>query len=548
MRRLGISPGGQEALRREVAAVLGTTEEALEKRLRPFVEASPEVWEREFSADPKGAVGASMVLALGAIEGLVRPRLLECYDTTSCYVHLRDELVRRFPDQALELEVLLRELFCDVPRLVDPYEALRLLHVAYEGHPPSSFVSLLQGLGVTTLVSRGGVSIDPVAAAARVVADQGVSYALELLEAGLLPPVITALAFGRRGRRGRRAVVEPVRVIAGMAAEAGALFVHGAPARPKSWEATAHVHPHCSRLARVLGLAGPPTLVPPPELLGLVRLDEETARAYDRALLDDAEEWAEEWLEADRYAEGEARRRASARVMTGFGPFCEYLRRSASRGAPILALPSGIAVPRSGTTTYEGIREDLCPRPEVHRLLLARAPELLEGEDDARLIILQLVTGARSSVVLGLDRSCYVVVPEGVVLHVPAAANKTGRTLLAIAQCWVDLYGITREWLPQHAPEDPPQHRRDELAAAIEQLCRRFEAETGHVIARKSARFTRSACAQLLRPHLRGLDREAMTAFLGHHSRVTRSNYWRAYPEEIIQSLGRFGLGGRPGT
>ena len=150
--------------------------------------------------------------------------------------------------------------------------------------------------------------------------------------------------------------------------------------------------------------------------------------------------------------------------------------------------------------------------------------------------MLQLLSAARSSVVLALQRSHLVQVPEGWLIHVPWQANKTGRALLFIPQPFVDYYDILREWLPEIAPADPPQYRRDEFANAIDRFCRTFEDRTGRLVSRKSVRFTRSALAQMFRPHLTGLERETVTALLNHRLRGTRHNYLRAWKQEVDET------------
>jgi integrase len=219
--------------------------------------------------------------------------------------------------------------------------------------------------------------------------------------------------------------------------------------------------------------------------------------------------------------------------MRGFHPFCDYLSRVAGLGAPITALPRGLAVDRRTTSLWQGIREDLCPRPEIYIEFLALAPELLADEPDGKLVLLQLLTAARSSVVLSLRPSYVFAVEEGYVIHVPWQANKTGTGLLFVPKAFADFFGFEPSWLDPDAPADPPQWRRDEFASAIEGLCRRFKDRTGYELPHQSIRFTRMALAQLYARHLEESERETITALLGHRRRETRANYLRALPEQL---------------
>ena len=501
-----------------------------------LVEAPASTWEHEFRTEPRLAVRVSALLAMNGVEGLVRPRLLDHYDETVCYKKLRNQVATRFPERARDLEFLLRNFFNCIPRPVDNYEVRRVLDILYQGRPPSSFLSLLAALDVPELVSVCGEKVDTVEAARRVRNESGVAYAEALLSARVIPPAIAFWIEGRHRRYNARSAIRPLRVLAGLAAEPGALLVWCAPRQLPGWEVTEKVIPHMARLARVLELNGPSTISPRRDLLSYLTFDEYSAVAYDAALRYDASELADEWIEAERYSEALALEKASQFVMRGFQPFLGYLKRASELGAPVIDLPKGIAVPRRSATAWQGVRDDLCPSPDIFAELLALAPELLYGEEDGCLIMLQLLSAARSSVVLALQRSHLVQVPEGWLIHVPWQANKTGRALLFIPQPFVDYYDIVPEWLPEIAPADPPQSRRDEFANAIDRFCRTFEDRTGRLVSRKSVRFTRSALAQMFRPHLTGLERETVTALLNHRLRGTRHNYLRAWKQEVDET------------
>ena len=528
-----ISATGIPTLRTEVAGALGVEEDALYGRLAYLVEASASTWEQEFRNHPRLAVRVSALLAMQGVEGLVRPRLLDHCHETVCYRKLRTQLATRFPERARDLELLLGKLFACIPRPVDTYEVREVLEILYQGSPPSSFLSLLSALGVPELVSVRGEEVDAVEAARRVRGESGTAYAEALLSAGVIPPAIASWIEGRHSRKTPRSALRPIRVFARLPPEAAALLVWCAPHQLAGWEVTEKAIAHMTRLARVLELNGAPTISPRRDLLSYLTVDEHTAAAYDRALRDDASELAGEWIEAELYPEALALEKASRFVMRGFQPFLGYLKRASEFGAPVIDLPKGIAVSQRSTTTWQGVRDDLCPRPDIFAELLALAPELLDGEEDGRLILLQLLSGARSSVVLALKRSHLVQMPEGWLLHVPWQANKTGRGVLLIPKPFIDYFGISPDWLPETAPADPPQDRRDQLAEAINRFCHTFEDRTGHLVPRKSVRFTRSALAQMLRPHLTGLERETITALLNHRLRATRHNYLRAWKPEV---------------
>ncbi|MHB1503633.1 MAG: site-specific integrase [Acidimicrobiales bacterium] len=535
------SPAGLEALAREVATALGVSPAELPDRLAYLIEAPPLRWLTAFGRDPRLATQVSALLALSGAPGLVRPRLFGCYQDTACYLHLRHELVVRFPEERVPaLEGVLQRLFACIPRPLDLYEARRVLGVAFEGRPPSSLMSLLAALGIPELLRVEDQELDAVAAARTVREESGTAFAEALVASGVLHPVMLQWVAERRARFGAKAGLEPVRVLAGLPAEAGAMLVYGAAHRPARWESTTPVVSHLARLARVLGLEGPPTMSPRRELLAHVVLDEEGGAAYDQGLLDDARERAEELVEDEDCGEERAKDRAARWAMRGFGPFVGYLERLRALGAPISVVPKGIALPRRGVTRWQGIREDLCPRPEQSLELLALAPELLADEPDGHLVLLQLLSAARASVVLSLRPSYVVAVDEGVVIHVPWQASKTGTGLLFVPRSFVELMGFEASWLDPHAPVDPPQWRRDELAGVIERLCRRVEDRTGAAVPHRSVRFSRTALAQLYARHLHGLDRETVTALLGHRLRQTRANYLRAWPEELMDAYRRW--------
>jgi len=528
-------------LRREVAKEFNVSEPELKRKLKPFVEAPLSKWESQFRGNPRLAVKVSALLAMGGVEGLFKPLLLDHYEDSTCFKSLRRQLQERFPGYFADVEPLLHSLFALVPRPVDLSETYNVLDQVFVGCPPISIMNLLTVLAPVDLLRIDGRDIDPIEAARLVREDHGTGFAEKLLEARVLPPVITSWVEMLAARQSPRAALRPIRVLAQLPAEAAALLVWGAPEKLPRWETAEKCVSHINRFVRVLGLNGLPTISPTTDLLRNLRFDEQLALDYDAALSEDASDRATDLVDSELFTESRASAKAAAQVMRGFQPFCGYLTRVADQGAPITALPRGIAVERHSTTVWQGVREDLSPKPETTARLFALLPELIQDDPVGRLIVLQLISGARASVVLALKRSYIVDVPEGWLIHVPWQANKTGRGLLFVPRPFIDFFGITPEWLPEDAPVDPAQFQRDQLSQAIDQICRNFELRTGEVIPRRSARFTRSALVQLLRPKLTDSDRETITALLNHRIRNTRRNYVRPWPEEIAQAHNRLG-------
>ena len=187
------------------------------------------------------------------------------------------------------------------------------------------------------------------------------AYGEALLSARVVPPAIASWIEGRHRRYTLRSAIRPLRVLADLAAEPGALLVCCAPRQLPGWAVTEKSISHMARLARVLELNGPPTISPRRDLLSYLTFDEHSAAAYDAALRDDASELADEWIEAERYSEALALETASQFEMRGFQPFLGYLKRASELGAPVIDLPKGIAVPRRSATAWQGVRDDLCP-------------------------------------------------------------------------------------------------------------------------------------------------------------------------------------------
>lgn len=541
-----LSAAAAAELVQRCAAAHGCGPGELPGRLAGLVDAPPAVWAARYRGQQQAATWASAVLAMGSIGRLALPRLAADYHGTAPWRSLQHRLHEVHGPQALTLEPVLRRCFALVPRLEDIDAAIDAILVAYQGRPPSSLISVLAGLRPSSWLVVGEDSpwgaagrIDAAAAARMVRGPDGQVLALELLRADTVPPVVAGYArhAGRRLRSGAYSPV-PVRTLAGMPAEAAALWIHGAPRQLPGWASGRAVAAHCHRLARVLGLCGVPTLDPDLSLLVHIRVDDELAVAYDLALEHDASERAEELVESDGCGAQEAARRARQQVMAGFRPFLEHLMAVADLGARLDALPHGIAA-AAESSGYDPIREDLAPTPETYLQWLALLPQLSAGEPDAAHVIIQSVTACRAFVTLGLQRDCWIDCDEGALLFARPASNKTGRQLLLLASAWIDRYGISASWLPEAADAAIAGYRRDELADCFARMRQRFAEATGTDMVGRPVAFTRSGMAQVLRRQLVGLDREAITAQLGHRRRITRANYWRPRLDEVLAAYSR---------
>ncbi|WP_298207833.1 hypothetical protein [Ferrimicrobium sp.] len=525
--------------------VLGVAKGKLDSIVADFVEADGNYWYNpplEYTASQKTWISA--ILACGACEGQPLPRLLEFHHGLRCITGLVEKLKAISPDAGTfkSYADLLNDICAIVPYPAELSTTGEILGIVFEGQVPPSYLSLLELLGAPKILDYEGAGIDAIEAA-REVHLQGRRFARELIQAGVLPKVVESLArsLGERGHDSLPSAV-PVQRVAGLCGEASALFIYGVPGRLPAWQSVQPVLTHLNRLAEVLGFSHPPTLYPHQSLLGAIRLDHEGAKAYDRRLLEDAMSLAEWLQDSEGLSQQASSHRAAMRVMKGFEPFRQYLERAGSLGASITALPDGIKGTYKRLELYKGVRDDLSPRPEVFRQFLGALPTVLRDMDEkfGRLLILQCVTGARSSVVLGLDRTCWIPDVDGVILHVRSGSNKTGRSALFLARAWIELFDITPDWLPASARENPSDRQRQEFRSFIESACAKFERLSGCTLVRKSARFTRSAYVQLLRADLKGVEREVITACLGHRSRLTRANYVRARADEVQASYERW--------
>ena len=522
----------------EGARVLRCSIGDLGTQLGNFVEADGNTWRHASQSYTDSEITwISALLAVEACEEFPIPKILEYTSRTQLAKDLMGRLNAAAPDPQTYASYIdiLGDVFRWVPRPACLTTTMVILTLLFDGQVPPSYVSLLELLGAPQMLALPSGELDAIEAAKQVLV-QGSSFIREIVRAGVLPKPLEDLAWSA-GSRSRLQLPSPrpVECAASLSGEACALFIYGMPARLPAWSSVQPVLDHFARLSGVLQFSHPATLYPSQALLGAVRIDEEAAGAYDQQLLDEARSLFEDLVEREELPEDVARKKAFGKVMRGFQPFISYLKRVNARGACVTSFPHGIASRYSRHQLYKGVREDLSPRPNVFRDLLAALPKLLAGEDEqlSRLAILQFVTAARASVVLGLDRTCWIDNVDGVLLHVRSASNKTGRSALFLAASWIELFNITREWLPETANDNPPNWLRDDLNNLIDRICVKFEKRTGLLVPRKSARFTRSAHVQLLRSNLRGSDREAISALLGHGVRFTRSNYWRAWPEEV---------------
>jgi len=530
-----ITEEAKAALRAEGAVVLEVAEANLASLLAPLVEAGPARFGAAFERAPGRAVWASDLLALSAVPGCVRPRLLEHLDETVAYRELLGRARAVYgADGALDIEPLLREIATHVPWPADLAEVMRLLDIAYVGRTPSSLVSILTQLapGDEMLVD-GTAHFDGVAAARAVLAGGGSRLANELVRSGQLLPTVSELCVAYGARSVQQVSLAPLRRVAQLDPIAHALIEYCAPRPLPTWDTLRPVIYQAARLAEAARWRGAPTLLPDPLLLASIDVDAEVADRFDECLVADAERYAETLVEAKDLGSSAASRDATLHVMNGFHVFLGYLERAERQGATIRALPRGLAVPRRGA--WQSVGDDRSPPPEIWRALLALLPELVADEALGRLVIIQCLAGLRANVVLALDQSCLVSEPEGLVLFLPWQVNKVGRGISFIASHLVDLFGIERAWFPPTAEPDPPEHERRALTACLERVYQRFTERTGAPIVGTTAKLARPALFQLLREHLTGLDREAITAQAGHKSPTMRAGYLQARAAETAR-------------
>ncbi|WP_298210398.1 hypothetical protein [Ferrimicrobium sp.] len=535
-----------EELRLRASLELGLAESNLVGRLLEFVEEDGNFWyqARGIYSDEE-LTWFSALLALRVFEEVPLPRIIEVVPRTRRFQELQVRLDKIASDSRTlgRYKEILKEIFEMVPVPASLDTTLGIVDLVHGHSAPPRFSAILTLLGAVHQLLLPSGEIDAHEAAIRV--QQGdSSFIQELIDARVLPDCLEVLArqAGRRSSTGRPSTA-PIERFARLPGEAGALFVYGSPLRLPSWASVSAVMSHLARLAEVCQFSQPETLYPSIQMLGEVKIDKEVAMGYDQLLLEDARLMLSELLEGDVLSEATATHRAFKHAMAGFRPFISYLQRAASQGAQISAYPKGLADTSRASQLYSSCRSDLCPPPDTFRLLLGLLPVLLEGEDDrlSRLLIIQFVTAARASVVLALDKSCWIQDAFGVLLHVRYEGNKTGRSVLFLAQPWIDLFDIRVSWLPDVAEADPPEAQRRRLSELIDRVCTKFEGLTGLAVERQSTRFSRSSMVQLLRIHLRGEEREVITALLGHRSRVTRANYWRAWQAEVVDAYSSFG-------
>lgn len=527
------------------ARMLDSSVENLGAQLIGFVEGDGNVWRNSGKVyTPSQRTWISALLACEVCDGYPKPRILEYFGQLQCVKDLVGRLENVSPDPwtFANYRDILRKICLLVPYPLCLSTTLEILKVRFNDQVPSSYISLLELLGAPRMLALPSGDIDAIKAAEQVLL-RGTPFIRELIKERILPELLEDLArsAGSRSRNGLPSP-RPVEHVARLSGEACALFIYGAPKRFPTWPSVRPLFAHLGRLSEVVGFSHPPTLYPSQTLLGAIRLDEESARAYDQRLLDDARSIFNDLDESEGLSQHAALQKASRKVMSGFHPFIVWLERAKAKGARITSFPQGIAGSYNQLQLYKGARDDLSPRPEIFRQLLGALPELLDGEDLqlGRLVVIQFVTAARASVVLGLDRTCWIEDNCGVLLHVRSGSNKTGWSSLFLAPAWIELFNIKREWLPDQVSEDPANWLRDDFNKLIDRVCRKFEERSGQSVTRKSARFTRSALVQLLRTNLKGNEKEAISALLGHQSRFTRANYWRAWPEEIEAAYARW--------
>ncbi len=534
-----ITDEARAALRREAAAILEVAEAELGSLLAPLLEAGPARFASALGDAADKVTWASGLLALSAVPGCVRPRLLERFDESAAYRALLARARAVYGDDgALDLEPLLREVATHVPLPADLSETERLLDVAYAGRAPSSLVSILGQLAPGEDVLIDGIScLDGVAAARAVLDRGGIKLGRRLVRSGQLLPTLTQLCLDDGAGSAEQVRIAPLRHLARLDPIAHALIEYCAPRPLPTWDTFRSVVYQAARLAEAAGWRGAPTLLPDPVLLASIMVDTEVASRFDECLVADAARHATRLGETDELAPSAASRVATAYVMRGFQPFLGYLERAERQGATITTLPRGLATPRRGA--WQSAGDDRSPPPETWRTFLALLPELVADEALGRLVIIQCLAGLRANVVLALDRSCVIEEPEGLVLFLPWQVNKVGRGLGFIPRHFANLFGIEPSWFPPTAAPAPPEHARRALTACLERTYARFTERTGVPIVGTPAKLTRPALFQLMREHLTGRDREAITAHAGHTSPKMRASYLQARAEEIARFRAR---------
>ncbi|KJE76267.1 site-specific integrase [Ferrimicrobium acidiphilum] len=539
-RPVAVSETSLARLRTEIAATLKIGEEELVNGLRHLEEASPSEWDREFRTRRSLEVRVSALLALEGVDGIGLPRILDDFTRTTAFQRSLAALGQQFPNEVPNLERVLRQLFRIIPRLTDFPEALGVLELLYSGSPPSSMLQLLKILGPEPRLEMNGEQITAREVASRIRRGYGgVEYGWLVVRSGLIPSTFAGLCEGLLGRKTSDAALAPLRWLCTSSPAAAAMLAYLGPRRLASWERLVRVGRHCERLSRVAGLDATPVISPGLEHVRRLVVDSEVAFRYDEALAQDAAT-LEKMFRLQGCDTDTARERAMKRVMEGFQPFVTYLEQAQRFGASVLAFPCGLQGHRI-QSFWQAPRDDLAPDQLTAVSILALAPKLLAGEAYGKLIILQILSCARASVVLGLRRSYVVVTREGWLIHVPWKANKTGSAVLFIAEAFLEGFGINLDWLPIDAPEEPSDASRRDFASAIERMCSRYQLMTDQRIPHQDIRFTRPMMAKLLADALTPDDFAPITAILGHSRGEMRLNYLRPNVAEAARYLGSWG-------
>ncbi len=497
------------------------------------------LWSHLISRDPVEATLASSVLVHGVYDWMPIRRI-DALARLSQRWRLRPWLAEAL-GETCGIDAAMATIEAEVPSPSDLPTALEIVRILHGGVLPWAQGGTRSARDVGFIAPLSEPEELSGCEAARRVRNGDRTLALGLLAANALPPATLALARELAERRGPRAACGPIQALADLPAEMGALVSWAHPPTVSKWDGLErYAYTHVARLARVLGLDGTPTLDPNPDprLIEKIKIDEDAARAYDEQLLIDAEDRAEQLVEEEGASEDNANRLASNYCMRGWEEFLRYLDRATGLGAQVWDRPKGIASERRRRSKYQGVRPDICPRPELYREFLALAPSLAAGEDLGHQALVQCVSAARQSAVLTIDQSCVIPEKEGLVLHVRVPGNKKGRATLFVASCWVDLYEIHLDWFPRSVTGNPTERDRQRLADTLKRMCRGFSQATGIAIPHRNAGFTRPAYMQMIRPHLGGLDREAATAQLGQKLRTSRGSYFRPYEEDVRSAHG----------
>jgi len=520
----------QLALQRLCLKELGCDLSELASLAYLLQEAGAREWGNVSEKSPSGATLLSSAMVTGALEGIVRPKIVDrARELPPAKVFIAGIEVIAGRNQVVES--MIDGILAKVPWPADCQAVLQVLDLVDTSSGADVRRGLLEALcqDAVKRTSKGGVGA---VALARQVAEGSARLAEELRAHQLLPDWLNMLCKISEGQGGgaRGRSVEPILIVAHLpepVAGLAVLLVEYLGKHPANWASIRPVFTHLERLASVAEFVGLSTLEPESGALRRLRLDLSIASSYDSQLQREYEE------------RGEGQK-SIRQLMKGFRLFCELLDMARDYGAPIDCLPRGLPKAVSARK-WESVRPDLTPDPEVYRRLLAMAPALVAEEDPkiARLLLLDLVIPSRPNAVLTMERRGWIEEEEGVVLNIrPGARHKRGRGTVFLAGSLRALYGIEPDWLPIEADEQPSVLATNIYGAMLRRVLGRFCDSTGLTLP-IHAYISRRGLLQLLRKQVSYPDIAVATAFLDHESATTRANYLRPTHQDLIEALGK---------